>query len=194
MVSQRRSSDPHLEVEEVVGYSAGTLSSSERERVERHLADCDECTSEIAAVSRLRPPVRTRTRRLAITAIAAAAAAVAGIALLGPGVLRRPPAGPPVRGGESLPAVIVLLPASGAVLHQAPDFVWRPVAGATTYRVSVSRADGDSVWATTTLDTSIHAPDALSKAGPGLYYWYVDVLLGDARSIAGSVHEFRIEP
>jgi hypothetical protein len=191
MVSEP-SSDTHLEVEEIVGYTAGTLSSSARERVERHLADCTECTSEIVAVSRLHQPVRTRTRRLAIAA-AAAAAVIGGIAVLGPGVLHRAPAEAPIR-GESQPAVVVILPANSALLHQAPDFVWRPVAGATTYRISVSRADGDSVWATTTSDTSVSAPDALSRAGPGVYYWYVDVLLNDARSIAGSAYEFRIEP
>lgn len=190
-MSEPQPSDAHFEVEELVGYAGGTLSPASRERVERHLADCEECTSEVAAAVRLRPPARAPRRRLAV---AAAAAAVVGIALLGPGLVHRTPAGPRVRGTEAQPSVAVLSPANGAVLHQPPDLTWRPVAGATAYRVTVSRADGDSVWATATRDTSVSASDALARSGPGLYYWYVDVLLGDARSIAGSAHEFQLEP
>src|SRR5262245_26175817 len=125
---QPRPLDAHLEVEEVVAYVAKTLSSSKREQVERHLADCAECTSEIAAVSGLHPPVLTRTPRWAIAA--AAAAAVGAMALLGPGLLQRAQKDTPVRGGEGQPTVTILLPGSGAVLRQAPNLVWRPVAGA----------------------------------------------------------------
>jgi hypothetical protein len=191
-LSRTQSSDAHLETEEIVGYLAKTLAPAEREGVERHLADCAECTSEMVAVGRLRPRDHSSNRRLAT--IAAAAAALAGIALLGPGLVHYTPTDGRVRGSEAQATVTVLAPASGAIVHRVPDFAWRPVSGATAYHLSLSRSNGDSVWATTTRDTSIRAPKALSKAGPGLYYWYVDVLLGDARSIAGSAHEFRIAP
>jgi hypothetical protein len=193
MTSQPRSADAHLEVREVVGYLAGTLTSAEREWVEFHLADCADCTSEVVSARRLHQANRAPVRRLA--AVAAAAAAVAGIALLGPELVHREPAGTPsVRGAESRPAVTVVLPANRAVLGAAPNFTWRAVPGATAYRILVSRPDGDSVWATTTSDTTVRGPEEVSRAGPGLYYWYVDVLLDDARSAAGLVHEFRIEP
>ena len=121
--------------------------------------------------------------------------AVAGIALLGPELVHRGPAGTlPVRGAEPRPAVTVVLPADRAVLGAAPNFTWRAVPGATAYRILVSRPDGDSVWATTTSDTTVRGPEDVSRAGPGLYYWYVDVLFDDARSAAGLAHEFRIEP
>ena len=193
MTSRARSADAHLEVGEVVGYLAGTLTSAEREWVEFHLADCADCTSEIVSARRLHQANRAPVRRLA--AVAAAAAAVAGIALLGPELVHP---GPPdtlsVRGAEPRPAVTVVLPADRAVLRAAPNFTWRAVPGATAYRILVSRPDGDSVWATTTSDTTARGPEDVSRAGPGLYYWYVDVLLDDARSAAGPVHEFRIEP
>ncbi len=193
MTSQPGSVDAHLEVGEAVGYVAGTLTSVQRDRVECHLADCADCTSEVVSARRLyqanRPPVRR------IAAVAAAAATVAGIALLGPELVHRGPAGTLlVRGAEFRPGVTVVLPADGAVLAGAPDFTWRAVPGATAYRVLVSRPDGDSVWATTTSDTTVRGPEDVSRAGPGLYYWYVDVLLDDARSAAGLIHEFRIEP
>jgi hypothetical protein len=196
MTSQARSADAHLEVGEVVGYLAGTLTSAEREWVEFHLADCADCTSEVVSAKRLYQANRAPVRRLAAVAAAAAvAASVAGIALLGPGLVHRGPAGTlPVRGAEPRPAVTVVLPADRAVLGAAPNFTWRAVPGATAYRILVSRPDGDSVWATTTSDTTVRGPEEVSRAGPGLYYWYVDVLLDDARSAAGLVHEFRIEP
>jgi hypothetical protein len=193
MLSQARSSAAHLEPGEVARYLARTLSPADRESVEQHLADCADCTAELVAVSRLHQTNRASMRRL--LPVSLAAAAVAGIVLLGPGLVHRGPAtGPQVRGAESPPAVGVVRPADGAVLRTATDFIWRPVPGATAYRLAVTRASGDSVWATTTSDTSVDGSAHVSRAGPGLYYWYVDVLLGDARSVAGSVHEFRIEP
>jgi hypothetical protein len=193
MLSQLRSSAAHLEAGEVARYLAKTLSPADRETVEHHLADCAECTAELVAVSRLHRARRAPVRRVA--AVAAAAAVVAGIVLLGPGIMpRHPSSAPQIRGAESQPAVRVVLPADGAVLRAAPDFTWRAVPGATAYRVSVSRASGDSVWATTTSDTNLRGSAHVARAGSGLYYWYVDVLLEDARSIAGPVHEFRIEP
>jgi hypothetical protein len=191
-LSRTPSSDAHLNAEEVVAYLARTLAPADREGVERHLADCAECISEIVAVGRLRPRDHSSIRRLAT--VAAAAAALAGIALLGPGIVHNTQTDNRERGSEAQFTVIVLAPASDAIVHRVPDFAWRPVAGATAYHLSVSRSNGDSVWAMTTRDTSIRAPRALSNPGPGLYYWYIDVLLGDARSIAGSAHEFRIEP
>jgi hypothetical protein len=192
MLSQPRSSAAHLEPADVARYLARTLSPADLESVEHHLADCAPCTAELVAVSRLHQADRAPLRR--ITTVAAAAAAVAGIVLLGPSLVPRRPSAPQIRGADSLPAVSVILPADGAVLAAAPDFTWRAVPGATAYRVSVSRASGDSVWATTTSDTSVRGSDHVSRAGSGLYYWYVDVLLEDARSVAGPVHEFRIEP
>jgi anti-sigma factor RsiW len=182
----------HLQVNEVTGYLAGTLPATMRDRMERHLADCEECTAEIVAVHRLRRPARSPARWIGA---AAAAAAVAGLVLLGPSLLRRPtPDEPLLRGtGPSL-VVSVVRPADGAELNRATNFAWRRTAGATAYRVMVSRADGDSVWATTTPDTTVPVSPHLLAAGPGRYYWYVDVLLDDGRSVTGPVHEFRLGP
>ena len=61
MTSQARSADAHLEVGEVVGYLAGTLTSAEREWVEFHLADCADCTSEVvSAIGITARPSRSR--------------------------------------------------------------------------------------------------------------------------------------
>jgi anti-sigma factor RsiW len=190
-MTQPSSSDAHLEVDQVVGYLAGTLSSAERARVQAHLADCAECTSELVEVNRLRRPVRARARWLVPAAAAAAAAIV--LVVVGPRLARDGSESPsPIRGGEGGPAVSVVAPADGSELPGLPTFTWRGVPGATAYRLSVSRADGDSVWAATVRDTSARAPESSTLPAPDVYYWYVDVLLADGRSIAGTAHEFRV--
>jgi len=64
----------HLEVEQVVGFIEGRLEASERTRVEAHLADCADCTSEIVSARRLARPAAHPKRRLAGIVSAAAAA------------------------------------------------------------------------------------------------------------------------
>src|SRR3954463_3378919 len=85
-----------LQVNAGAGYLAGTLPATMRDRMERHLADCEECTAEIVAVHRLRRPARSPARWIGA---AAAAAAVAGLVLLGPSLLRRPPPDEPLLRG-----------------------------------------------------------------------------------------------
>jgi anti-sigma factor RsiW len=189
-MTQPSSSDAHLEVDQVAGYLASSLSPTQRAGVQAHLAECAECRAELVEVNRLRRPNRARTRWVIP---AAAAAAAFALVLMGPRLAREETSSPPpVRGGEGGPVVSVVAPADGAELAGLPTFTWRGVTGATAYRLSVSRADGDSVWAVTVRDTSARAPESARPAAPDTYYWYVDVLLADGRSVAGTAHEFRI--
>lgn len=185
-------SEDHLEVEQVVGYLENRLTTAERRQVQAHLADCAECAAELVDVSRLRRPARPGSRWLAT---AAAAAAVIAIALVGPRVAHRTSAAPepPVRGTPGM-VVSVVAPAEGESISGTPAFTWRAVPGATAYRVTVSRADGDSVWAATVRDTTARSPASVALGGSDPYYWYVDVLLADGRSIGGTAHEFRVRP
>jgi anti-sigma factor RsiW len=184
------SPDGHLDPHEVASYLSGKADPAARTRVETHLADCAECTAELVAVRRLhRGAPRTR-RWLGVTA---AAAAVIAVVLIGPRLGERQTRTPPVRGDESTPAVVTLSPPDGATLT-APVFAWRPVAGATAYRIAITRADGDSVWAASVRDTSIRAPEGVLVPSAEGYFWYVDALLADGRSVAGTAHEFRLGP
>jgi hypothetical protein len=91
-------------------------------------------------------------------------------------------------------AVSVVAPTEGEDISGTPAFTWRAVPGATAYRITVSRADGDSVWAATVRDTTARPPASVALPEGDLYYWYVDVLLADGRSIGGTAHEFRVRP
>ena len=185
--------ETHLDAAEVAGYLSGSLAPEARSRAEAHLADCEECAAELVAVARLQgPPGRARWTGWVGLAAAAAIAAV----VLAPRLTREPgPAVPPLR-GDSIPAAALGLvaPADGAELREPPVLVWRPVAGAATYRIVVSRADGDSVWSVTIRDTTASPPAAVLPASSEPYYWYVDALLADGRSVGGAPQSFRVAP
>jgi anti-sigma factor RsiW len=178
--------DPH----EVTGYLEGTIPPVERARIEAHLADCEECAAELAEVSRLR---RAGTRPVTWMGVGAAAAAVIAVVMVGrPHERRTGDEGSFERGVPTAPAVNAVAPGDGAVLSSEPQFVWDAVPGAATYRILVTRLDGDSVWASSLRDTVVRAPD--SALTPGAYYWFVDALLSDGRSIPGKAREFRLGP
>jgi anti-sigma factor RsiW len=185
--------ETHVDPAEVAGYLAGTLAPEARARVESHLADCEDCAAELVAVDRLRrAPAGVRW---APWLGLAAAAAIAAVVLAPRADRERGPAVPPVR-GDSLPSATLSLvgPADGAELREPPVLVWRPVAGAATYRVVLSRSDGDSVWSATTGDTTATPPGESLLPSPEPYYWYVDALLADGRSVGGTPHSFRLGP
>lgn len=181
---------PHMEPHEVAGYVAGSLDPGVRARIEAHLSDCEPCTAEVADVLRLRRKTQSPIRWAGIAAAAAAVIAVV--------VVSRPPsrpgvgAIPPVRGDTGASTVKMVQPANDAALLEPPVFVWRAVPGATAYRITVSRADGDSVWTASVSDTTARAPAASLMADT--YYWYVDAILADGSSRAGTPHRFSLAP
>jgi anti-sigma factor RsiW len=156
--------EPHLDPHEISGYLEGTVAPAQRARLEAHLADCEECTAEMVAVSRLRRPAGRAMRWAGAAAIAAAVLAVV--------VVGRPHergAGHAVRerGDTSGSAVHAVAPAEGAVVSSGPLLVWNAVPGASTYRVAVTRANGDSVWAAAVRDTTARVTN--STLVPGTY-------------------------
>src|SRR5689334_8332773 len=127
--------EAHLDPHEVTGYLEGTIAPAERVRLEAHLADCEECTAELAAVSRLRRPVARPVYRLVVAAIAAA---VIAVVLVGrPHDRRMVNEGSVERGDTMTPAVTAIAPREGAVLASPPLFVWNTARGAATYHLSV---------------------------------------------------------
>lgn len=182
----------HLEPHEVVAYLERTLPAADRARVEAHLAACEDCSNEIAEVWRLwRPGVKPASW---LPVGLAAAAVIAAVVLLRPAGTRPQPAGDLLRGSERTAAVITVAPADSAVVQGQPVLVWRPVRGATGYRVTVSREDGDSLWTGSTGDTTAAIPPRVALIRSARYFWYVDALLSDGQSLASGLHEFTIGP
>jgi anti-sigma factor RsiW len=188
-MTQPSSPSVHVEPHDLAAYLEGTLGPAARSRVEAHLADCEECTSELVAVSRLHRPAAPAARWLGL---AAAAAAVIAVVMVGRPAGRSSPINAPVVRGDAAPAEAMVQPANDTTLSTPPLFVWRSVPGAAAYRITVSRADGDSVWAASLRDTVARAPESTLVADT--YYWYVDAILSDGTSRAGTVRRFRLTP
>jgi anti-sigma factor RsiW len=178
----------HLESGEVASYLDRALAPAAQARVETHLADCAECRREIVAVSRLR---HASSRRWWIVGPAVAAAAVAFFVVTRPAEIPGP--APVLRdGGEPpTPAVALVTPAdSVAAPATFLAFTWRSAGAGASYRLTVSDERGDVVWSATSTDTSGHPPSGTLLRIGRPYFWYVDALLPDGRSVTSGVRRF----
>jgi hypothetical protein len=184
--------DNHLEPHDVARYVARTLSMADRRRIEGHLADCEPCTEEVVAVTRLAGSQRSPRRWL--PAAAAAAAAIVAVTLLVPG--RPGPAAPAdtLRAGGSDAGIAIVSPPEGGVLGAEPALEWRSVPRAASYRWTVTTADGDSLASGYTTDTVALLPANVLEAPGGTRHWFVDALLSDGSSVSSGIHEFRTGP
>jgi putative zinc finger protein len=182
----------HLESSEIAAYLDRALTQTEREKVEAHLADCAQCRRESVEVLRVRNRMRRRSRWLVIPPVAAAAAVALFVLVRAGGM---PGTTPPVLrdGGDgSIPRVVLVSPPdSGAVGSQRVSFVWRSVGPEVSYRITISDLKGDIVWSAAASDTSARVPTSV-QLRPSLYYWYVDALLPDGRSVTSGVHPLSV--
>jgi putative zinc finger protein len=183
----------HLESGEVASYLDRALSPAEQAQVETHLADCAECRGEVIAVSRLR---HTRSRpRWLILGPAVAAAAIALFLFARPA--ETPAPGTVLREGEEPPRATVALvaPAEGAAIPtRSPTFTWRSIGAGVSYRLTLTDERGDVVWTATSSDTTGHAPSDVRLQAGRQYFWYVDALLPDGRSVTSGARQFTARP
>jgi len=191
-LTARSEPERHLNPGEVARHAAGASPPEERARIEAHLAVCERCTDDMVAAWRY---VGRRRRRPALLGWGlAAAAAVAGLLLL---PSRAPsPSGSSLRGtgADSERVLSVVTPRDRELVSPPVVLTWRSHPDMVTYKLSLTTANGDSVWALATADTSTRLPDTL-RLGPGLdYFWYVDGLRANGRSVSSGVHQFRLRP
>ena len=174
----------HLQSGEVASYLDRGLPPTERERVEAHLVDCAECRREVIEVSRLRHTPASR-RRWLVFAPAAAAAAILIAVLARPADTPGP--GPVLRGGGGgelgLTVSLVAPTDNGTVEGRGVTFTWRSAGDGASYRLTVADERGDVVWSGASADTTTQLPDSVTLRAGRAYFWYVDALLPDGRSL-----------
>lgn len=191
----------HLDPDVVAAYLDGYLPDSERESVEAHLAECDECCEEVTAIDdtlRSKPGAGS-LRRYAMPAVAAAAILVAAL------VARPWQAGLPTPGVEpgiierTAPDLVMtrieaLSPDQGAVVDPGGiRLEWRSAGEGTRYQVTVTTTEGDSVWVSIVTDTVAPLPTGVIEPD-WEYLWYVDALLPDGGTASTGVSHFRAGP
>ncbi len=189
----------HPGEDELSAYLEGSLTETDRAPVETHLTECDDCRADVVEVQRLFQP--QPRRRVWYVAAGLAAAALAGILLFAPSANHEPgPVGPVLRGpmtdaSAGAAVVQIVQPREGVTLLAAAGlrFTWRAAAPGASYRLTLTDQTGDVLWSVSTADTAASLPLNSILGRQQNYFWYVDALMPDGRSITSGVSEGRLE-
>lgn len=173
---------------QIAAYIDRGLSGAERDEIEAHLAECAECRRHVLDTDELMQRVR-RPKRLVIGSALVAAAAVIIVAVPS---LRRSDAAqenPLYRDAPGSSSLIAYGP-TGESRVGSLRFVWSPAHGAMSYRLTVSRADGATVWTQSGRDTVAALPASVTLRAGDRYFWVSDALLADGGSRSTGLREF----
>jgi anti-sigma factor RsiW len=181
----------HVSPEALAGYLDADLSSEERTQVELHLASCDECRAQLADIHRLQ---RVRLRRKWVPfLVPAAAAAMLVVAIALPREDTKPS---DIRSGpvaEEQLVVVSPVP-STKIAPGSINFVWRSAGPGASYTITLQEPDGRPVWTAATADTVAALPDSITLAEGRLWFWFVDALLPNGRSLSTGVQRLTRRP
>jgi hypothetical protein len=186
----------HLDADTVAAYVDGRLGPQERSGVESHLAFCVVCRDEVVSVRQMLASFQPVARRFPMPRQLAAAAALilaVGLPLAGKwgGTSDEVPVRQP--GSATVSAVVAVEPAADAALAGGPvRFVWRAADPGSTFRVRIVDEAGSTVWSVETGDTVASLPGEVTLRPGAAYYWYVDALAADGRSMTSGAQRFTV--
>lgn len=180
----------HISDVELAAYMDRNVAAADRERIESHLADCDECRRHLIEARKVLGGI-DRTRSLRLVATLAAAAAVLVFVRSEVWTTRQSTTASLARGGTSAAQITAHGP-SGDVSRKGLAFVWSPVSGAASYRITVSRADATPLWSKTTTDTVAILPPSVVLQNGQKHLWVTDALLLDGTTRSTGLREFRV--
>lgn len=198
-VKEYMTSQRHLSAEDVAAYVDGAIGGSDRERIEGHAAECEDCRREIADVTvALRSRRRTPSRRVWIPAIGAAV--IVGLLLVEPfWHATGPEQGSRFRGRETTAvredAVELRTIAPQAERVTATGdlvFVWQAGGSGASYQLTLTDGEGTLVWTLATTDTVAPLPDTIELQPASRYHWYVDAMFDDGRNASSEVRSFTV--
>ncbi len=174
---------------------------SEAERLEAldHVMSCDGCRRDFellrattgAGTQLMRREQRFNLRWVRGSPWRLASAAVLVLAIGGITTLA-------VRNNQTVsrgPAEPLLVGPTGSVASSdAMQLVWRRAANATRYQVELLSAAGDSVYTTTTQDTTLVLSSGVRLTRGSEYLWSVRAFFRDGTQAAAAPLRFRIQP
>jgi hypothetical protein len=185
----------HMDDLELAAYLDRGLSAADRARVENHLAVCAECRDHVTSAKHLldqsdRP---RRVLKLGLSA-ALAAAAVAAFLLVNPRDAQRLSTDSALTRAAAVSPTLTAYGPTGEVSRPQLRFVWGAAPSGAAYRLSVSSESGTPVWSASTADTSAALPDSVGLVQAARYYWVVDALTTDGRTLSTGLREFGVRP
>jgi len=98
-------------------------------------------------------------------------------------------------GSEGTPGLRALAPVDrDTVEGSGLAFAWSSQPGRSLYRLTLTDASGRALWLRDTPDTTLALPVDVSLSGGVTYFWYVDALDADGRSVTTGTRRFTIAP
>jgi hypothetical protein len=188
----------HPSSEDVAAYLGDALAPEAGDAVEEHLAACRDCRQEVSAARRLLRT--TRTRKPLVWSVPLAAAAVLAILLVSRALGPKSLGDEPLRSeqgsaGDAEATIGILTPAEGDTIGTgAVVFSWRAEPGAPLYHLSLTDASGRAVWTGESSDSTLTLPVTVSLDRGRTYFWTVDALSADGRSLTTRNHRFVTRP
>jgi anti-sigma factor RsiW len=187
----------HPSAEDIAAYLSGRLAQASSEALEQHLVECAECRQVVTSARRV---LRTHRAPRLVWVVPSAAAAMLLIAILiqvpgstvGDEPLRSDSG---AAGSESALTIPVVAPRDGEVVSSGSIvFVWRAQNGGPLYRLSLTEASGRQMWSGETTDTTLSMPADVPLDRGQAYFWTVDALGADGRSLTTRSKRFSIAP
>lgn len=181
--------DGHLDALQIAAFLDRGLSPAEYDRIETHLAECGECLRHVVETDELLKRVR-RPKRLSIAgAVILAAASVALVAVASLRTGGSAGEAPAYRDSPQTSSLLAYGPMGESPLKSV-RFVWGSVSGAMSYRLTVTNADGETVWTHSGSDTVVTLPGLVRLRAGNRYVWVADAILSGGGSRSTGLREF----
>jgi hypothetical protein len=175
----------------IASYLDRRMSDVERDRFETHLAECPECRQALIEAEALLKRARPAWRVNKFVALIAAVLVLVAVDLK---VQRNNDLSAPTitRDAGTIDRGMIAYGPMGEVTRRDLRFVWKPVAGAISYKILLVDANSRRVWSTAASDTSIALPSTVTLRVGENYFWASDGLASDGTTQSTGLHEFRV--
>jgi len=175
---------------EIAAYVDRGLDGRKRDEIEDHLVRCAECRESVIRTQDIVDRTRRSRRLLRTAAVVLAAAAIALVAV--PSLRRSSIEKRDALRSDDNGTSMVAYGPIGELKSVPSRFTWSTVAGAISYRRTLTTHAGAAVWSTSVADTTIVLPASTSLVRGGRYLWVVDAVASDGTTRSTGLHEFGI--